>query len=108
MERQPFQVKMNPKHHRILKLRAKQLGMSIAELVENLISHQEQRLKKAYKVLGIDREKIEDVLLKDELLLRILLKDEGSINEKWLKAEWEKTKTAIGTTTVDFEPTITA
>ena len=109
MKRQYFQVKMEPEHHIVLKIRAKQLGISIGELVENLVSYLELRLRKAYEVIGIPKGDVENVLLKDELLMRILLRDPESMNEDRLKAEWEGTKTTMSTTTAaaDFEASIT-
>ena len=108
MERQYFQIKMQPGAHKLLKIRARQLGIPIGELVENLINYFEQRLQKAYEILGTPRGGVGELLLKDESLLRILLRDPESIEEDRLKAKWEEEKTKESTnTTPGYDTSIT-
>ena len=105
MKKKYFQIKMDPAAHGQMKFRAKQLGISIGEYLENLISSMEIRVKKAYKTT-----KIQEHLI-DELMLRVLLKNDLSLNEEELKANLEATRktTSItaNTSVADFKATIT-
>jgi len=106
MKRKYFQIRMDPEAHKQLKIRAKQLGISIGELVENLISSLEISLSNAYDIAKIRKGWIDDPLL------RILLRAELRINEKELMEKIDNitTQTSIGTTTTvtsDFKTTIT-
>jgi hypothetical protein len=79
--RKNFQIKLEPKAHAHLKFRAKQLGLTLGELIENLISLMEIRLEKACNILNIQEGLIDDVLLK------IFLKDSLKIDIHNLKKE---------------------
>ena len=106
MGRKYFQIRMYQKDHNQLKLRAKQLGIPIGELVENLISSLEIKLNNAYKITKIRRGWL------DDSLLRILLRSKLSIDEKELMEQIDNhttQTTSAGTTTAigEFETTIT-
>jgi len=103
MDRKYFQIKMKPEVHKQLKFRAKQLGISIGEYLENLVSSMELRLSKTYKTVNIQSG------LVDELFLKILLKDTLSIDEEELRKEMDKASKTTSTTSngVVFKATIT-
>lgn len=105
MKKKYFQIKMNPAAHGQMKFRAKQLEISIGEYLENLISSMEIGIKKAYKTTKIQEH------LVDDLMLRVLLKNDLSLNEEELKAELDiarkTTSTTAKTSVADFEATIT-
>ena len=79
--RKNFQIKLEPKAHAHLKFRAKQLGLTLGELVENLISLMEIRVEKACDTLNVNQGLIDDRLLK------ILLRDNFSIDKSELEKE---------------------
>ena len=79
--RKNFQIKLEPKAHAHLKFRAKQVGLTLGELIENLISLMEIRIEKTCKILNIKQGLIDDRLLK------VLLKDNFSINANELEEE---------------------
>ena len=118
MKRKYFQLKMDPDAYKGLKMRAGRLGMPIGGLVENLISCLELRLQEAYHVLGIHKEKDDEVLQMDELLLRALLKNPVVSGDKLREALGRATTTTTNTTTtttsgstttttIPFKPKIT-
>lgn len=84
--RKNFQIKLQPKAHAHLKFRAKQLNITMGELIENLISLMEIRLENSCKILNVKQGLIDDVILK------ILLKDNFSINEIELEKEVNKVR----------------
>ena len=84
--RKNFQIKLEPKAHAHLKFRAKQLGLTLGELIENLISLMEIRVEKSCKILNIQEGLIDDVLLK------IFLKDGLKIDKNDLKEELNKVR----------------
>jgi DNA-directed RNA polymerase subunit F len=96
--RKNFQIKLEPKAHAHLKFRAKQLGLTLGELIENLISLMEIRVEKACKILNIQEGLIDDVLLK------IFLKDGLKIDKNDLKEELNKVRTVKPN---GFKPEIT-
>lgn len=98
MKRKNFQIKIDPKAHAQLKFRAKQLNITIGEYLENLISAMEVRLQKAYSIMGV-----QDGLI-DTALLKILLKDDLSINKIELSDELKKSSSSMDTL---FVPKIT-
>ena len=79
--RKNFQIKLEPKAHAHLKFRAKQVGLTLGELIENLISLMEFRLENACKILNIKHGLIDDSLLK------IMLNDKFSIDKNELEEE---------------------
>ena len=79
--RKNFQIKLEPKAHAHLKFRAKQVGLTLGELIENLISLMEIRIEKTCKILNIQEGLIDDRLLK------VLLKDNFSIDRVELEKE---------------------
>jgi hypothetical protein len=105
IHRKYFQIKMDPAAHGRMKFRAKQLGVSIGEYLENLIGSMEIRLKQAYETT-----KIQEHLI-DELMLRVLLKNNLSLNAMELKAELDivrvTTSTTAKTSVADYEASIT-
>ena len=84
--RKNFQIKLDPKAHAHLKFRAKQIGLTLGELIENLISLMEIRIEKSCKILNIQEGLIDDVLLK------IFLKDGIKIDRNDLKEELNKVR----------------
>ena len=96
--RKNFQIKLEPKAHAHLKFRAKQLGLTLGELIENLISLMEIRIEKTCKILNIQEGLIDDVLLK------IFLKDGLKIDKNDLKEELNKVRTVKPN---GFKPEIT-
>lgn len=83
MERKSFQVVMQPTAHRRAKLRAGQLGITIGQYMENLISAMELRLNRAYK-----QGKAMNVAgMIDDLFLKVLFEadEEGWIKIKLIK-----------------------
>ena len=96
--RKNFQIKLEPKAHAHLKFRAKQLGLTIGEFVENLISLMEIRLENSCKILNIKQGLIDDRLLK------VLLKDNFSIDKNELE---EELNTARQIKPKGFNPRIT-
>ena len=84
--RKNFQIKLDPKAHAHLKFRAKQLGLTLGELIENLISLMEIRIEKSCQILNIQEGLIDDVLLK------IFLKDGVKIDRNDLKEELDKVR----------------
>ena len=79
--RKNFQIKLEPKAHAHLKFRAKQVGLTLGELIENLISLMEFRLEKTCKILNIESGLIDDSLIK------IMLKDNFNIDKNELEEE---------------------
>lgn len=108
-KRKYFQIKMKPTIHAQAKVRAKQLGVSIGEFFENVISSTELRLKKAYKTAEIQEG------LVDDLMMRVIIRDDLSLDKEELKNELmevrKSTTTTTSTTTSipeeDFKTTIT-
>ena len=96
--RKNFQIKLEPKAHAHLKFRAKQLGLTIGEFIENLISLMEFRLENSCKILNIKQGLIDDRLLK------ILLKDNFNIDKNELE---EELNTARHIKPKGFNPRIT-
>ena len=96
--RKNFQIKLEPKAHAHLKFRAKQVGLTLGELIENLISLMEIRVEKTSKILNIQEGLIDDVLLK------MFLKDNFSIDKNELE---EELKALRQTKPKGFKPQIT-
>lgn len=101
MKRKYFQIKMDPAHHEQMKFRANQLGVPIGEYLENLISSMELRVAKAYKKSGIQEG------LVDQQMLRVLIRDNLSLNKEELTKELEKEKQTTTTSAGVFKATIT-
>lgn len=53
-----FQIVMDDKAHRLLKNRAKTMGLNIGQLVENLLGSLELRIQRAYDVAEFNRAEI--------------------------------------------------
>lgn len=100
MDRKYFQIKMREDTHEQLKFRAKQLGVSIGEFSENLVSSMELRLEKAYEMMDIQKG------LADERFLKILLRHD-LIDQKKLRDELNKVIKSTSTQKHVFDPTIT-
>jgi len=54
MKTKPFLVKLNPGTHAMLKFRARQLGVTIGEMMTNLVSSYELRLARARETADIE------------------------------------------------------
>ncbi len=91
MSVKPYQVKMEPQAHERLKKRAKQLGITIGEMIENLLASFELRMKKAHKTLeGNERIDVSglDSAEVDTALIKILLaKDYRDLTDKEFEKE---------------------
>ena len=87
----PYQVKMEPKAHGMLKKRAKQLGITIGEMIENLLASFELRMKKAHKTLEaqkkIDVSSLDSVEVDTALMKILLTKDYRDLTDKQFKEE---------------------
>jgi type II secretory pathway component PulL len=91
MSVKPYQVKMEPQAHDRLKKRAKQVGITIGEMIQNLLASFELRMKNAHKTLE-DNERIDvsslDSVEVDTALIKILLtKDYRDLTDKEFEEE---------------------
>lgn len=85
-------IKMDENAYALLKLRAKQLGVKIGPMVENLLGSLELRLKNAYEKSEI-KDKSNDA---DRLLVRAILEsDRYGWNEKKLLTECGRVKIGL-------------
>ena len=91
MSVKPYQVKMEPQAHERLKKRAKQLGITIGEMIENLLSSFELRMKKAHKTLegneSIDVSGLDSAEVDTSLIKILLTKDCRDLTDKEFKEE---------------------
>jgi hypothetical protein len=102
--RKYYQIKMNPSAHNHLKMRARLMNLSIGQMVENLISSLEFRLKLAYR-LALAQDKIGMI---DEQLIRVILNaDQNGLSESEIKKELREVARTTSTQNVSFSPTIT-
>jgi len=78
----PVQFPMNPTAYDILKQRAKTLGISTGQMVENMLASLELRLERAYKLAEIKPEQICEK--SDRLMIEgILKKDKNNWTEQF-------------------------
>ena len=87
----PYQVKMETQAHERLKKRAKQVGITIGEMIENLLASFELRMKKAHKTLEaqkkIDVSSLDSVEVDTALMKILLTKDYKDLTDKQFKEE---------------------
>ena len=87
----PYQVKMEPQAHERLKKRAKQLGITIGEMIENLLASFELRMKKAHKTLEksdhIDVSDMDSVEVDTAIIKLLLTKDQRDLTDKEFEEE---------------------
>ena len=78
METNPYQVKMDPQAHKQLKKLANQLGITIGEMIQNLLASFKFRLKRIAEKHGamIDSE------LHTEIIRLLLKMDAGKLTEE--------------------------
>ncbi len=81
MEAKPYQIKMNPKAHARLKMRASQLQITIGEMIENLLASFEMRLKRNWENINNDGS-IRSLSVEEELTRLLLEKDCEDISEE--------------------------
>lgn len=91
MSVKPYQVIMEPKAHGRLKKRAKQLNITIGEMIENLLASFELRMKRAYdrieandsiNISGLDGAEVDYTLMK-----LLLTKDKRDLTDKEFEDE---------------------
>lgn len=82
METKYFQVKMEEDAHIILKHRAKTMRITIGQMVQNMLSSLEFRLKRAYEEAEIENRSSDA----DRLLTEAILKADA---ENWSKMTWK-------------------
>ena len=87
----PFQIKMESQAHERLKKRAKQIGVTIGQMIENLLASFELRMKNAHKTLEandrIDVSDMDSVEVDTALMKIILTKDQRDLTEKEFEEE---------------------
>ena len=87
----PFQIKMESQAHERLKKRAKQLGVTIGQMIENLLASFELRMKNAHKTLEendhIDVSGMDSVEVDTALMKIILTKDQRDLTDKEFEEE---------------------
>jgi len=69
------------------------MGVSIGEYAENLIASMESRIEKAYETVGIQEGLI------DELMIRVLIRSDFSVDKEELKKKLLEIKESTSTTT---------
>jgi len=91
MSVKPYQVKMEAQAHERLKKRAKQAGITIGEMIQNLLASFELRMKKAHKTLEaqkkIDVSSLDSVEVDTALMKILLTKDYRDLTDKQFKEE---------------------
>ena len=91
MSVKPYQVKMEPNAHDRLKKRAKQLGVTIGEMIENLLASFEFRMERAYDMTeaneNIDISGLDGVEVDYTLMKLLLTKDKRELTDKEFEDE---------------------
>ena len=91
MSVKPYQVKMEPKAHGRLKKRAKQLNITIGEMIENLLASFELRMKRAYDKIEandkIDTSGLDGAEVDYTLMKLLLTKDKRELTDKQFEDE---------------------
>jgi len=91
MSVKPYQVKMEPQAQERLKKRAKQLGITIGEMIQNLLASFELRMKNAHKTLEandqIDVSDMDSVEVDTALMKILLTKDYRDLTDKEFEKE---------------------
>jgi type II secretory pathway component PulL len=87
----PYQIKMESQAHERLKKRAKQLGITIGEMIQNLLASFELRIKNAHKTLEkndrIDVSDMDSVEVDTALMKLLLTKDQRDLTGKEFEEE---------------------
>lgn len=86
MSVKPYQVKMEPKAHDRLKKRAKQLNITIGEMIQNLLASFEIRIKRSYDSVvaneKIDISGLDGGEVVDSIMKVLLTKDKRDLTDK--------------------------
>ena len=98
MEKKSFQIVMDEAAHELLKVRAKGLGINIGDMIENLLSSLEFRLKRAYGESKINPDGV--CLKSDRMMIEVILKaDQSGDSDNWkggrFKLEFTKIRQEI-------------
>jgi len=87
----PYQIKMEPQPHGRLKKRAKQLGVTIGEMIQNLLASFELRMKNYHKILEandhIDVSDMESIEVDTAIMKLLLTKDQRDLTDKEFEEE---------------------
>lgn len=89
MATKPVQIKMAEKVHELLKRRARDMGMTLGELIQNMLSSFEQRIEEHKVQQGVDTN-FGDDQLNAKLFKALLLKDARKLNEQDVALKIEK------------------
>ena len=81
MESKQFQIRMNPKAHARLKMRANQQGITIGEMIENLLASFENRLKQSWDNINYNGP-VESLSIEQELAMLMLENDCKDITDE--------------------------
>jgi len=101
---QAYQIKMNPDVHGVLKRRAGQLKMPIGEMIQNLLSSLEFRVKRYKEKIG-SVEPFRNDELESRLMSLILYHDKVQLAEVDFNHKLETIRQEFNSR--DFEPNIT-
>ena len=93
MGTKPYQIKMNPEAHKRLKDRANQLGLTIGEMIQNLLATFELRLQRSRKLI-VDNKEIDsihkDSMLDVTIMELIFTRDRDALTDKQFDKEVKK------------------
>jgi len=90
----PFQVKMDEQAHKRLKSRAAQFGITIGNMIENLLASFEFRVRKVYDQIEADG-RIDSIYL-DNTIVRLLMdKDQGNKTDEQFEDELKRAVKAM-------------
>lgn len=86
-----YQIKMDENVHGLLKRRAKGMGMTLGELIQNMLSTLERRVERFKISKGVDTSIINEEL-DAKLIKLLLLKDYGELNDEDVDFKFDKIK----------------
>lgn len=93
MDTKSYQVKMNPDVHKRLKDRANQLGLTIGDMVQNLLATFELRLQRTRKLI-VESDEIDsihkDSTLDIKIMELIFTRDRDALTDKQFEKEIKK------------------
>ena len=90
----PFQVKMDEQAHKRLKSRAAQFGITIGDMIGNLLASFEFRVRKVYDQIETDG-RIDSIYL-DNTIVRLLMdKDQGNKTDEQFEDELKRAVKAM-------------